>query len=107
MKQIELKADFYFIFDRVGEGVMYQYEVVYDWSDILINGINSKNFKVNYFGLDKDAHRYIESIGASVGKWEGAMIAYLEKDDLQMVREMFFENLTENEYAEYKKRKVK
>lgn len=101
MEKFEGRFDCYDIFDRMGEGVMFKFVVNYNWGNILKNDVNGDNFQVEMIGFDKDVDAYFGAYHISREKWTNDVQEYLMKNDCETIKEIFFENLSDEKYAEY------
>jgi hypothetical protein len=107
MAILKLEQDFYGLFDKIGEGVMYRYEVHYDLSQIIMNDINSDNFKFVQIGISDNSVKYLNRYSIDKNEWEKAMLEKLIKDDMASIKEQFFEEISNEEYEEYEAKKKK
>lgn len=101
MESIELTANFYQIFDRIGEGVLYKYNVEYYWEDILKNNVTKNNFKFIPIGFCAEGLAYLKKYHINHVKWEELMLEHLHKDNFSYVIETFFEEIPENMFQVY------
>lgn len=101
MENIELTANFYTIFDRIGEGVLYKYNIEYHWEDILKNDITEHNFKFIPIGFCQEGLAYLKKNHIDYVKWESLMIEFLQKNNFSYPIETFFEEIPENMFQVY------
>lgn len=101
MEKFKGHFDCYDLFDRMGEGVIFRFVVNYDWDNILKNDINCDNFNVEMIGFDKDVDAYFSAYHISREKWINDVQDYLMQNDCETVKEIFFENLSDDRYREY------
>jgi hypothetical protein len=101
MKKVKLHLDCYDIFDRPGEDVLFRFVVNYDWGSILKNDINGDNFQVEMIGFDEDVDVYFSAYRISRDAWAKEAQDYLMKNDCETVKEIFFEQLSDDMYREY------
>lgn len=101
MKQYKGQFDCYDLFDRAGEGVMFRFVVNYDWDNILKNDVNGDNFSVEMVGFDKDVDVYFSAYRISRDEWTNDVQDFLMRNDCEVVKEIFFENMSDEQYAEY------
>lgn len=101
MEKFKGQLDCYDLFDRMGEGVLFRFVVTYDWEDILKNDINGDNFQVEMVGFDADMNAYFGAYRISRADWTKDAQDYLMQNDCETIKEMFFENLSNDKYQEY------
>jgi hypothetical protein len=100
-KTVELKQDFYQFFDRLGEGVYYNYSVEYDWDDIMQNNFNEHNFKIIPGGISSSHDKYFAQYRINKAEWEKEMVDYLLSPKNDMTFEYFFDKLSGDQQEEY------
>jgi hypothetical protein len=96
MKKVDFQFDMYPIFDRIGDGVKFDYTIEYNLKDLFKNGFTDNNFVVIPKGMDSTAKRYLSSYHMSVAAWEHDAIDYITKDNNQTAIEVFGEWLAAN-----------
>ena len=104
MEKFKGQLDCYDLFDRMGEGVMFRFVVTYDWEDILKNDINGDNFSVEMIGFDKSVDRYFSAYRISRDGWIKDAQDYLMRKECEVIKENFFEHLSDEKNDEYNER---
>jgi hypothetical protein len=104
LKNVNLQFDCYDLFDRMGEGVMFNFVVNYDWNNILRDDINGDNFQVEMIGFDEDIDAYFSAYRISREAWTNDAQEYLMQNDCETIKEIFFDQLSDDMYREYEQR---
>jgi hypothetical protein len=94
MEILKCDQDFYNLFDKIGEGVLYHYEIHYNWVEIISDNFNESNFKLIPIGISENTTKYLNRYNIDKALWEKTMLELLLKNDMEIVKEKFFEELS-------------
>jgi len=100
-QKMDLQYSFHHMYDRIGEGVYFNYIVEYDWEDILKNNFNKDNFKIIPGGIPSEYNSYFSQYSINKSKWEKNMVEYLLSSRNDMTYEDFLENLNSEQIEAY------
>lgn len=100
-RTMQLQHSFYTFFDRLGEGVDFDYIVKYDWDDIMKNNFNKANFEIIPVGISSSFEPYFSQYKINKKQWEKVMIEYLLGDKNDITQEDFLDNLEPEKSKEY------
>ena len=96
MEIAKLQLDMHALFDRIGERVMFHYEVYFDFLDLAKNKLTESNFIVVPIGFDGDDEGYLRSIRANIEDWASDAKQHLIDNNNEAAIEAFGEWLSDN-----------
>jgi hypothetical protein len=100
MQKKLMKFNMYRLFDRLGEGVMFEYRIKYDWDSILKDGFNATNFVIEPIGIDVPDRLFLKKYRINPDDWNNDAVAYIKKDENEYAINTFCEELPDELYNE-------